>query len=127
MLSPTVNYGRHRDVLPSLVQQVLFDQGQVGDLIVVTALAGILSWLGWRRLGRDRRFIVPALVAASAVPQGYLTWLSGGETTGELDRLSMVTAVSVRVGLWIVLAIAIDRFVVERTNSGARRRTEPGV
>ena len=50
-------------------------------------------------------------MAASAIPQAYIVWLSGGEATYELDRLSMVTAVSVRIGLWLVLAVAVDRYV----------------
>jgi hypothetical protein len=122
MLSPTANYGRHREVLPSLVEQLLFDQGQIGALILLAAAGIGLTWLGWKRFGPDRRLLVPALVAASAIPQGYIVWLSGGEATHELDRLSMVTAVSVRVGLWLLLAIALDRLATARSTSGSEAR-----
>jgi hypothetical protein len=109
LLSPVVNYGRHRNVLPSVVDKLLFDQGEIGDVLVLAALGVFLTAFAWRRFGPDRRIILPAIVAASAVPQGYLVWLAGGEAVGELDRLSIVTAVSLRVGLWILLALAADR------------------
>lgn len=127
ILSPTADYGRHRDVLPSVVDQFLFDQGRIGGLLVLAALGGGLALMGWRRLGRDRRLIVPALVALSAIPQAYVVWLSGGEATHELDRLSITTAVSVRIGLWVLLAVAADRLAVSRDDDGSGRiRTSVG-
>ena len=39
MLSPTANYGRHREVLPSVLQGLWFEQGQIGDVIVLAVLA----------------------------------------------------------------------------------------
>jgi hypothetical protein len=114
ILSPDANYGRHRDVLPSVVQQFLFNQGEIGELLLLAGLGGALAWIGWRRFGRDRRLLVPALVALSAIPQAYVVWLSGGEATHELDRLSITTAVSVRIGLWVLLAVAADRLLASR-------------
>jgi hypothetical protein len=111
LLSPVVNYGRHHAVLPSPVDRLLFDQGAIGDVLLLGLLATALTWIGWRRHGWDRRLTVPAIVAVSAIPQGYLVWLSGGEAVGELDRLAIVTAVSLRIGLWIILALAIDRLL----------------
>ena len=111
IFSPAVNYGRHRDVVPTVVQELLFEQGRIGSLLLL-AIGGVgLAWVGWRKLGPDRRYLVPGLVTASAIPQAYIVWLSGGEATYELDRLSMVTAVSLRIGLWLILAIAVDRYV----------------
>jgi hypothetical protein len=129
ILSPNADYGRHRDVLPSVVQQFLFDQGQIGALLVLAVLGGGLAWLGWRRFGRDQRLVVPVFVTLSAIPQAYIVWLSGGEATHELDRLSITTAVSVRIGLWVLLAVAADRFVVSRDaddDGGGRIRTSVG-
>jgi Kef-type K+ transport system membrane component KefB len=105
---------------------LLFGQGQIASLFVLAGLSAGLALFGWKRFGRDPRFTVAGLVAASAVPQGYVVWLSGGETTHELDRLSIVTAVSVRIGLWIVLAVAVDRLVVARTKASAGPRAESG-
>ncbi len=121
MLSPDTNYGRHRGVLPSVVQNLLFQQGQIGDVL---ALAAITCWLtirAWRRFGPDRRLWVPALLAVSAIPQAYAVWLSGGGADGELDRLSMILAVSLRVGLWIVLALAVDRLLAARATASTVR------
>jgi hypothetical protein len=112
MLSPAVEYGRHRNVLPSVVDRFLFDQGEIGDILLVGGLGVALWCIGYVRHGWDRRLLVPALVALSAIPQGYVLWWSGGETLGELDRLSMVIAVSVRVGLWLFLAFALDRLLL---------------
>jgi len=114
LLSPTVNYARHRDVLPTVVQELLWDQGQIGDVLTLAGIAFGLAFLAWKRWGPDRRVVVPVLLAALAIPQGYLVWLGGGEAVGELDRLSMVTAVSLRIGLWLLLAFAADRFMTER-------------
>ena len=117
LLSPVVNYGRHRNVLPSVVDKLLFDQGEIGDLLLLGALAAALTWIAWHRYGPDRRLAVPVVVVLFAIPQGYLVWLAGGEAVGELDRLSMVTAVSVRIGLWIVLALSADRLLAPRTST----------
>jgi hypothetical protein len=101
-------------VLPTVVQQLFWDEGQIGDVLVLAAVALGLAYAVWKRWGFDRRFILPLLLAALAIPQGYLVWLGGGEAVGELDRLSMVTAVSLRIGLWLLLAFAVDRYVTER-------------
>ena len=72
-----------------------------------------------RRHGFDPRLIVPGLVVLAAVPLAYAVWLAGGEAVFELDRLSIVTAVVLRIGLWICLFVALDG-VIEA------RRTVPG-
>lgn len=114
ILSPTVNYGRHREVLPSVIENLLFEQGQIGDVFALGVAAIGLALLTVRRSGSDARFAVPAVAVLLAIPEGYILWLSGGETTGELDRLSIVTAVSLRIGLWVMLAVAVDRLMVQR-------------
>lgn len=114
MLSPVVDYGRHRNVLPSVVDKLLFDQGSAADVLVLFCFAVALALYARRRFGPDPRLAVPILVALAAVPLGYIVWLSGGESLGELDRLSMVTAVSARIGLWIVLFTAADRLLYDR-------------
>lgn len=111
MLSPIVNYGRHRNILPSVVDRFLFDQGEVGDVLTLLAVGGSLVVISRRRFGPDSRLVVPLLTTLAAIPLGYVVWLSGGEALGELDRLSMVTAVLARIGLWIIVFVAADRLV----------------
>ncbi len=126
LLSPVVNYGRHRNLLPSVVDRLLFDQGEVGDILMLGAVAAGLLWVGRRRKDDLGHLLLPALLVASAVPQGYLVWLAGGEAVGELDRLSMVTAVSLRIGLWIMVGLAADRALAAR-RSGPVRAAAPSV
>ena len=86
LLSPVVNYGRHRNLLPSVVDRLLFDQGEIGDILLLVAAAGALFWAGRTRTTDRGLLLVPALVVVSAVPQGYLVWLGrrrgGGRLTG---------------------------------------------
>jgi hypothetical protein len=89
----------------------LFDEGNIGLLLLLAVLDGALIWVGWRRRGWDRNWSIPLLVTLSAVPQAYIVWLSGGEATHEIDRLSMVAAVSLRIGLFTLTALALDRVV----------------
>jgi hypothetical protein len=117
MLSPDANYGRHRDVLPAVVEGLLFEQGQAGDVLLLAFTAFGLAWVAREKFGRDRRMLIPIIVTLLVIPDGYLVWLTGGD--GELDRHSITMAVSVRVGLWIILALALDRLIE------ARRSTPP--
>lgn|GEM_PF-1168087 len=120
MLSPTANYGRHRDVLPPVIQETLFEQGQIGDVIALAALAIASTWIAWRRKGRDHRLWIPALITLSVVPQGYVAWIGGG--VGELDRISIVVAVSARIGLWIIAGLSLDRILSTRRDTAIVRR-----
>jgi hypothetical protein len=106
LLSPDVNWGRHRDVVPRVVEDLLFGRGQIGDLLVVGGFALGLTVVASRRYGWDRRLWVPVLVVASVIPHAYVVWL--GSAT-ELDRHAIAVAVSARIGLWLVLAFSLDR------------------
>ena len=101
------------------MERLLFDQGQFGEIFALIALGAGLTVLSSRRFGRDARILVPVLVAASSIPQAYIVWLGGGETTGELDRQSLTLAVSLRISLWIVIACALDRLASARRASRA--------
>jgi hypothetical protein len=109
LLSPNANYGRHRDVLPAPIADLLFDPGQFGDVVVLGALGAIAATLARRKYGRDRRLLVPLLIVASTIPHGYFVWLVGAN--GEQDRVAVVLAVALRVALWSILACSIDRLV----------------
>ncbi len=109
ILSPTIDYGRYREVVPPIFGDILFEQGQAGAILSVVGIAGYLLYLSRRRYGIDRRQRIPCILLASVVPQAYFAWLSGG--VGELDRLSMVTAASLRIGLVLCIAFSIDRLL----------------
>ncbi len=115
MISPTLAYGRHRDIFPAIIDATLFEQGQIGDVVLLGAVAFALAVAARRRLGRDRRNAVPLVVAFLTIPQGYLVWLTGGD--GETDRHSIVLAATVRIGLWIMLGYALDRLLSARSPS----------
>jgi hypothetical protein len=115
MLSPDANYGRHRDVLPAVVQGLLFEQGQAGDVLLLAFAAFGFAWAARGKFGRDRRMLIPVIVTLLVIPEGYLVWLTGGD--GELDRHSISMAVAVRIGLWIILALALDRFLEARRST----------
>jgi len=119
LLSPIVDYGRHREVLPSVIDRLLFDQGEIGDVLALLIASVALAVYGRRRYGPDSRLVVPAVLVLGAIPFAYLVWLAGGEAVFELDRLSIITATELRVGLWIALFLGIDRVV-----EGRRARAE---
>ena len=119
LLSPDADYGVHRAVVPWPIQWVVFRPGYAFDLLGLAVFALAATLLTCLRWGFDRRLWVPLLVVASAIPQGYLVWLGGGEAVAELDRLSVVLAVSVRIGVWIILAVAVDRLVNRRSRTSA--------
>jgi hypothetical protein len=108
-LSPNANWARHRDVLPSVIQDLLFSPGQSGDVILLGGIAVGLAVVAWRRRVLDRRLLVPAVVLGTVLPQIYVVWLS---SASELDRHAIIIAVSVRIALWLVAAYALDALLV---------------
>jgi hypothetical protein len=108
LLSPDTDWARHRDVLPRVVQDLLFERGTVGDLIALSIAAFTLVGFAWKRHGWDRRFLVPGIVVASVLPHIYVVWLTSAT---ELDRHAVDIAVSARIGLWLLAAYALDRLV----------------
>jgi hypothetical protein len=93
-------------VLPEVLQNLLFQQGQIGDVIFLAGGAIALAVVARRKSGRDARLQVPAYVAALAVVQTAIIWLSVGT---ELDRLGMVPAVEIRIAFWAIAAFSLDR------------------
>jgi len=114
MLSPAANYGRHRDVLPSAIQDLLFQQGQIGDVLLLAFGAFGVAWVARSKLGPASRMWVQFITIALAIAQGYQC-LAGN---AEIDRHAIVLAVTARIGLWMVAAYALDRL-------NQARRSEP--
>jgi hypothetical protein len=120
MLSPTANYGRHREVLPSVLENVWFEQGQIGDVIALAVLAVGVTVAAWRRSGRDARLVVPACTVGLVLIHHYFVWLTSAPP--ELDRQAMTQAVALRIALWIGLACGVDRLLVGRPRQGRHTR-----
>jgi hypothetical protein len=108
LLSPDANYGRHREVLPEVVQDLLFQQGQIGDVIALAAAASGLAIMSRRKTGHDERLTIPAWALALALVQTAIIWVSA---VTELDRLGMVPAVTIRIALWTIVACSLDRLL----------------
>ena len=121
LFSPTAQWARHRAVLPRVIEDLLFEQGQIGDLLLLAGGAFALAFVAWRRHGWDRRLLLPMLIVASVIPHAYLVWL--GSAT-EIDRHALIVAISARIALWITAALALDRILVQTSvdGDGAARR-----
>lgn len=112
MLSPADGYGSARPVVPELVEQVLFSPGATGT--IVAALALVLGWTvaWWRR--RERRWGVPLALVLVSLASLVSGWHGA---TPELNRLAIVAAVALRVGLLLQLGL-----LVEAARAGRRDR-----
>jgi hypothetical protein len=124
MLSPTANYGRHREVLPSVIQGLWFEQGQIGDVILLAVLAIGVNVEARRRTGRDRRLVIPTCIVGLVLVHHYFLWLSSAPP--ELDRQAITQAVALRIALWIGLVCGVDRLLVGRPRQGRHVRTGAG-
>jgi hypothetical protein len=110
-------------VLPRVIEDLLFEQGQIGDLLLLAGGTFALILVAWRRRPWDHRLVVPALVIASVIPHAYIVWL--GSAT-EIDRHALMVASSARIALWIAAAFALDRIITKGSVSadGATRRLD---
>jgi hypothetical protein len=104
-VSPNANWARHREVVPRLLQDLLFTPGQSADVISLGAVAIGLALFARRRNLADRRLLVPTVVLGTVLPHIYVVWLT---SASELDRHALIIAVSLRIALWLMAAFAID-------------------
>lgn len=114
MLAPPDSYATSRPVLPSIVEQVLFDPGDTG-----TAIAGLVVVLGWTLIARRRRgaaWTIPLLLVALSISSLYTGWHGA---TPELGRLALVGAIGLRIGLLLQLAFLVEGEVLRRRGAGA--------
>jgi hypothetical protein len=114
LLSPLADYGRYHQVLPGVLEDVLFERGQSGALITLALVALGACALALRR-ARDGRLILPAFLTVLALGYAYAVWIAGG--VGELNRLAMVDAVMIRIGLWLLVGFALDSWLSRRDSS----------
>jgi len=91
--------------IPRSVQNVFWPHrpGRLGlELLVVLAIALVAIAL---RRGRDWRFAVALVVILAVYPQLVVVWHFSGQ---EVDRHALTPATEVRIGMALMLAIAVD-------------------
>lgn len=114
MLSPADSYGSARAVLPEVAERLVFGPGESGTVVAALAGLGGLSLLARRE--RDRRWVLAlGLVAVSLVS------MIGGwhGATPELNRLAIVAAVTLRIGLVLQGALLLEAWLRRRSMTGA--------
>ena len=104
LLSPAEAYGRSRPVLPSVVEDFLFDPGRTGALLRSgSSRSPARSWSPPD--GADRRSHVPLVVVGASVVYVAAAWHG---SVFEPGRHAMPAAIAIRVALIALLAITAD-------------------
>lgn len=111
MLSTAEAYGTARQVVPEPIEEVLFDPGGTGTLLTALLAVVALTWLRWRQRGWDPRWLVPLVVMALQWPALTIVWHA---STAELGRLALISAVMLRIGLLVQLALLADGWLADR-------------
>jgi hypothetical protein len=111
MLSTAESYSAARNVVPEAVEEILFHPGQTGTLLLLLVLTGVLTVDRWRRRGPDPRWTVPLLAVGLQWPALTVVWHA---SAAELGRLSLISAVGLRIGLIVQLALLADVWALER-------------
>jgi hypothetical protein len=105
MLASPDSYGVGREVLPRIVEELTFDPGQAGMVVLLLALVVLATAHEWSGRGFDRRWRLPLLVLALQLPTLLLIWHS---STAELGRLALPSALILRIALFAQLALLVD-------------------
>lgn len=117
MLASPDSYGVGRQVLPALVEELLFEPGQAGLVVFALAATLVLTVVAWRRRGPERRWLVPLVALAVQWPALTVVWHA---STAELGRLALPSALVIRVALVVQLALLLDAWLAERAVEGGR-------
>ncbi len=121
-VSPSANWARHREVVPRLVQDVLFTPGQSADVTTLGAVAIGLALVARKRKLLDRRLLVPTVVLGTVLPHIYVVWLTSAT---ELDRHALIVASSLRIALWLMAAYSLDALLGAQPASPAVDSARP--
>lgn len=111
MLSPRDAYGGARPLLPRPVEALLLDPGHTGGITLALVLT--LAWCGVETVrrglpdGAATGFVVLALSALGL-------WAAWHGSTTELARLALVPALTLRIGLLVLLTALVDRQIDRR-------------
>jgi hypothetical protein len=108
MLATPDSYGVGREVLPRPVEELLFDPGHAGAVVLLLFVVVGATVAEWRRRGPDPRWRMPLFVLALQAPTLLLVWHA---STAELGRLSLPSALVLRVLLCVQLALLADRWL----------------
>ncbi|HYW27515.1 MAG TPA: glycosyltransferase family 4 protein, partial [Terriglobales bacterium] len=73
--------------------------------------------VGWRR-----SLVVPAILVATALPLAVAIYHADA---GDLGRHEMIPAAQVRLGLWLLLLVAVDMVALARRRDGGATPAEP--
>jgi hypothetical protein len=122
MLAGPDSYGVAREVLPSVVEDALFEPGQAGGVVFALALVVAATLWSWRRYGADARWGLPLLVLVLQWPALLLAWQS---STAELGRLALGSALLVRLALLLQGALLVEAWLDRRAEPGLTDVTSP--
>lgn len=110
MLSPPDGYGAARQIIPEPVEQILFDPGSAGTVLSLLAAVGVASLI--RRRDRDGRWMLALGTMAISVLSMIVGWHGAAP---ELNRLALVAAVSLRIGLVLQGALLVEGWLESRS------------
>ncbi|MCU1496499.1 MAG: hypothetical protein JWM47_452 [Acidimicrobiales bacterium] len=113
-LSPAHFYGSARNVVPDQVEDLLFAPGRTGT--VVSAVAISVAWMVAGRRRRHRGWVVPSAVIAISLASFFASW---NGSVPEQPRHAMVSAVGLRIGLILQLAMLAEGELLARRGAGA--------
>ena len=109
MLSPADSYGSAHPVIPEVAEQVLFDPGATGT--VLSALAVVVALSVLRRRRRDRRWVLTFGLIGICLASLVAGWHGAAP---ELNRLAIVAAIGLRVGLLLQLGLLAEGWLRSR-------------
>jgi hypothetical protein len=119
MLSTAEAYGSARQVIPEPVDDLVFDPGGTGTILVAVLAVVAATVYRWRTVGGDDRWLVPLLLIGLQWPALTAVWHA---STAELGRLALVSAVALRIGLVAQGAFLLDTWLAR---SEQPRHTRP--
>ena len=111
MLSTAEAYGSARQVVPEPLEDLLFDPGGTGTVLLTLIAVLALTALRWHGHGWDGRWTVPLLTIGLQWPALTIVWHA---STAELGRLALISAVALRVGVLVQLALLADAWLTDR-------------
>jgi hypothetical protein len=118
MLAGADSYGVAREVLPSVVENALFEPGQAGAVVfALVVVLGATAWC-WRRYGADLRWALPLLLLAVQWPALLIAWHA---STAELGRLALGSALLVRLALILQAALLVEAWLDRRAGPDVDR------
>lgn len=111
LLAGADGYGVGRQVLPEPVEDLLFQPGSAGTVVFALLLVLVLTGRRWEVRGPDPRWLVPLLAVGLQWPALTAVWHA---SVAELGRLALPSAVILRIGVLLQLALLLDAWLADR-------------